>query len=130
MKRWLCAALAVICLLALCGCSKTEEETRWDCSVGCAAESTEDSYIITWSEAEVTAKTGVLTFQNRNDFVVTVHLAGGGKEVFIEEIQPGGLCVWLQADKETVYTVGLHADVEENTEIRMMVYDGNQADPF
>ena len=129
MKQWLCAAVAVVCLLALCGCSKTEEETQWDCSLHCAAESTEDAYVITWSEAEVTAKTGVLTFQNRNDFPVTVHL-GAGKDVFIEEIQPGGVCTWLQADQETVYTVGLYADVEENTEISFMVYDGNWAERF
>ena len=129
MKKW-SVLLAAMLLLGLCGCGQKEaEETQWDCSLHCAAASTEEAYVITWSEAEVTAKTGALTFQNRNGFPVTVHL-GAGKDVFVEEIQPGGVCSWLQADRETVYTVGLHADVEENTKILCMVYDGNQADLF
>ena len=132
MKRLFCAvAAAVLLLLSACGSGgKTEAATEWDCSVHCAEESRDDAYVITWSDAAITSATGAITFQNRNDFPITVHLSGGGKEVYSAEVQPGGVLVYLQAERDIVYTAGIHADVEEGTELKLMVYDGERSDVY
>ena len=105
-------------------------ENKWDCTVQCAKESDEDSYIITYSEEEILADTGCITFQNRNMFAITVHLVGKGKEAFVSEIAPGGNVTFMQADKEVTYTVGIHADVEEGTELNLMAYDGEWSEVY
>ncbi len=105
-------------------------EDKWDCTIHCAEESGENSYVITYSDEEILADTGCITFQNRNVFAITVHLIGEGKEVFVSEIAPGGNVVFMQADQEVTYTVGIHADVEEGTELSLMVYDGEWSDRF
>lgn len=53
-------------------CRKANAAIQWDCSVTCAEESTPDSYVITYSDAKILSKTGVLTVQNRNDFDIIV----------------------------------------------------------
>jgi len=103
---------------------------KWDCSVNCAEESKENAYVITYSEENVVSNTGSLTFQNRNLFAITVHLIGKGKEAFVSEIAPGGNVIFMQADKEMTYTVGIHADVEEGTELILMVYDGEWSEAY
>ena len=108
---------------------QTSEE-KWDCTVHCAEESGENSYVITYSEKEIVADTGRITFQNRNMFAITVHLIGKGKEAFVSEIAPGGNVVFMQADPEVSYTVGIHADVEEGTELSLMVYDGEWSEVY
>ena len=105
-------------------------EDKWDCTVHCAEESGENSYVITYSEEEILADTGRITFQNRNMFAIKVHLIGKGKEAFVSEIAPGGNVVFMQADKEVTYTVGIHADVEEGTELNLMVYDGEWSEVY
>ena len=87
---------------------KANAAIQWDCSVTCAEESTPDSYVITYSDAKILSKTGVLTVQNRNDFDIIVFL-----NVTDEE-----------------YTVGIHADVDENTDIKVFVYDGKDTEPY
>ena len=49
---------------------KANAAILWDCSVTCAEESTPDSYVITYSDAKILSKTGVLTVQNRNDLIL------------------------------------------------------------
>jgi len=105
-------------------------EDKWDCTVHCAKESGENSYVITYSEKEILADTGRITFQNRNMFAITVHLIGKGKEAFVSEIAPGGNVVFMQADPEVNYTVGIHAEVEEGTELSLMVYDGEWSEVY
>ena len=46
-------------------CRKANAAIQWDCSVTCAEESTPDSYVITYSDAKIISKTGVLPGQNR-----------------------------------------------------------------
>jgi len=132
MKQWLCTLMACICLTALCACSgeKQEEAKQWDCTVACAEESDDAHYIITYSEETVVSSTGVLTFQNRNDFAVVVHLLTNGQEERKAEIAPGGGSTWYEVAKDAEYTVGCHADVAEGTEIRLMVYDGARAEAY
>ena len=105
-------------------------EDKWDCTVHCAEESGENAYVITYSEEEILTDTGCITFQNRNLFAITVHLIGKGKEAFVSEIAPGGNVVFMQADKGGTYTVGIHADVKEGTELSLMVYDGEWSEVY
>jgi len=116
--------------MTLFGCSAKEEGAQWDCTVECVEESDADSYVISYSDAEVTSIDGVLTFQNRNDFDIVVHLLSEGNEERVMDVYAGGVAVLYQLEKETVYTVGCHADVEIGTEIVLMVYDGERADPY
>ncbi|MGN1156350.1 MAG: hypothetical protein ACI4TK_09260 [Agathobacter sp.] len=101
---------------------------QWDCSVSCAESS--DEYVITYSDVKVTSQTGVLTIQNRNDFDIVVHLLSAGEqEIVSDNIPAGGSYSFLEAtDKE--YTVGVHADVDENTEMKVFVYDGKSTEPY
>lgn len=110
--------------------SSKEEKSKWDCSVNCAEESTADSYIVTYSEEEISSNTGILTFQNQNKFEITVHLITAGEEEEVFEIQPGGCTTFYQLEKDTVYTVGVHAEVNEGMEIRLVVYDGEWSEVY
>ena len=107
-----------------------EETDKWDCSVICAQTSKPDSYIITYSNETIVTSTGVLTIQNRNDFDIKVHLLADREEGEVLEVGAGGVTVQYQLDKEAEYTLGIHADVEEGTEIKVMVYEGEAAEPF
>lgn len=133
MRKWLCFAGVPIYTLLLYGCSNPEQAEvadKWDCTVACAEESTEASYVITYSEEEILSNTGTLTFQNQNDFQITVHLIGEGQEEYTCEIQAGGNVAYLQPAKDVTYKVGIHADVEEGTELKLMVYDGKRSEVF
>ena len=101
--------------------------TQWDCSVSCAESS--DEYVITYSDVKVISQTGALTIQNRNEFDIVVHLLSEGEqEIVSDNIPAGGSYSFLEAtDKE--YTVGVHADVDENTEMKVFVYDGKSTEP-
>ncbi len=121
-----------ICFVLLSACSmntSTEGADKWDCSVTCAEESV-DTYVITYSDVEIISKSGVLSFQNRNNFDIVVHLLSDGEDEQTVEISAGGVVVLNQIEKELVYTVGCHAKVEENTEIKLMVYDGEGAEVY
>lgn len=102
--------------------------TQWDCSVSCAESS--DEYVITYSDVKVISQTGALTIQNRNEFDIVVHLLSEGEqEIVSDNIPAGGSYSFLEAtDKE--YTVGVHADVDENTEMKVFVYDGKSTEPY
>ena len=84
---------------------KAKATIQWDCSVSCTEKSTSAQYVITYSNVKVSSKTGTLTIQNRNDFEIVVH-----------------------TDKE--YTVGIHADVDAATNIKVIVYDGKDTEPY
>ena len=80
MKKKVTIVLVIISIVAIStmimfstyksseACRKANAAIQWDCSVTCAEESTPDSYVITYSDAKILSKTGVLTVQNRNDF--------------------------------------------------------------
>lgn len=119
--------------ILLCSCSTlkhVEETDKWDCSVICAQASTQDSYIITYSNEIIVTSTGVLTIQNQNNFDIKVHLLADREDGEVLDVGAGGVTVQYQLDKEAEYTVGIHADVEEGTEIKVIVYDGEEAEPF
>jgi len=130
IKRYLILFLGLLCAVALCACSAKEEGAQWDCTVECMEESDADSYVISYSDAEVTSTDGALTFQNRNDFDIVVHLLTAGKEERTTEVFAGGVSVLYQLEPQAVYTVGCHADVAEGTEIALMVYEGEHSEPY
>ena len=127
MKKTLFLMAAVVLALTLCACASSRQEQakdRWDCTVTCAKTSAANSYIITYSEEDVISRTGVLTLHHQTPFPVTVHLLSAGNQELTCEIDTGGNTAFLDVEQETSYTIGIHADVEEGTEIQLMVYDG------
>ncbi len=132
VKKLICVAAACIFAAAALGCAKEEQygADQWEISVLCAEESAQDSYVITYGGMTVSSDTGILTLQNRNDFEITVHLSCNGQEEQVFEVQPGGVTVFRQAVRQAVYTVGIHAEEKEGTEIKLMVYDGERAETY
>lgn len=134
-KTRIISLIILMCTFSVlvCSCSRlkhVEEVDKWDCTVTCAQTSTPDSYIITYSDEIIVTSTGVLTIQNQNDFDIKVHLLADREKGEVLEVGAGGITVQYQLDKEAEYTVGIHADVEDGTEIKVMVYDGEEAEPF
>ena len=118
--------LCILCLL-LCACGKNkapEPKPAWDCSVTCAEASTADSYVITYSDAEVISATGALTFTANNDFDISVHLFADGQEERRETLDPLSVCTLFQLRRDVPYQIGIHADVEPGTPIYLTVHDG------
>ena len=109
---------------------KCHASIQWDCSVSCTEKSTSAQYVITYSNVKVSSKTGTLTIQNRNDFEIVVHLlCEGEQEIVSGNISAGGCYSFANVtDKE--YTVGIHADVDAATNIKVIVYDGKDTEPY
>ena len=134
-KTRIISLIILMCTFSVlvCSCSRlkhVEELDKWDCTVTCAQTSTPDSYIIIYCDEKIIASTGVLTIQNRNDFDIKVYLLADREKGEVLEIGAGGITVQYQLDKKAEYSLGIHADVEEGTEIKVMVYDGEEAEPF
>ena len=127
MKKWLCLLMAGAFSLMLLGCAEKEQaagQSQWDCSVTYAGDA------VTYSDKEIVSDTGILAFQNRNDFKITVHLLGEGQDEQTFETEAGGVTVFYQAAKQQAYTIGIQADVDEGTVIELMVYDGERAEAY
>lgn len=115
MKKFLSILLIVPLIFSLVACTKQNEElSKWDCSVACAEESTENNYIVTYSNEKIISKTGLLTIQNRNDFdiAVSLHQTSGEEEKTVE-IKANGVTTLHNIEKNKEYTLGCHADVKE-----------------
>ena len=142
MKKKLTVIFGAIVLLAIIGViifssyrssesyRKAKAAISWDCSVVCAERSESDEYVITYSDVKVVSKTGELTIQNRNDFDIIVHLLCDGEEEIVSNAIPVGGSYTLLNVTDKEYTVGVHADVDENTNIKVFVYDGKDTDPY
>ena len=134
MKKIIAIMLCLILGLMLVGCSTKETDTsatsKWDCSVRCAEESDPDKYVTTYSDVKVASKTGPLTIQNRNNFDIVVHLLSEGEQERVSDNIPVGGCHSFLGTTDKEYTVGVHADVDEGTEIKVFVYDGEKTDPY
>ena len=141
MKKKVAIVLVIISIVAISimifsiyksseACRKANAAIQWDCSVTCAEESTPDSYGITYSDAKISSKTGVLTVQNRNDFDIIVYLLCEGKQELVSGRIPAGGCYSFLNVTDEEHTVGIHADVGENTDIKVFVYDGKDTEPY
>lgn len=123
--------MCCILILSLAACSNRQENTqisKWDCSVNCAEQSTPDEYVITYSDEKLTSQTGVLTFHNGNEFEITIHLLNNGEEEQTKTIPAGSSTCLKQIKENTEYTIGIHADVPEDTSIKLTAYDGEKTD--
>lgn len=130
MKK-LAFIMCCILILSLAACSNKHENpqiSKWDCSVNCAEQSTSDEYVITYSDDKLTSQTGALTFHNGNEFEITIHLLNNGEEERTETIPAGSSTCLKQIKENTEYTVGIHADVPEDTSIKLTAYDGEKTD--
>jgi len=67
----------------------------------------------------------LLTIENPNDFDISVHLLSSNKgEIVLDVLRNTSTAFALTADSAE-YTVGVHADVKEDTEINLIVYENN-----
>jgi len=122
--------LLALTLSACSGPGHIEEADKWDCTVSCAEQSDRENYVITYSDEEIVSSSGVLTFQNRNKFDVVAHLLSEGVEEEAFDIPAGGVTAFYQAETGNKYAVGIHAEVEAGTEIKLMVYDGARSEVY
>ena len=109
---------------------KCHASIQWDCSVSCTEKSTSAQYVITYSNVKVSSKTGTLTIQNRNDFEIVVHLLCEGEQEIVSGNIPAGSCYSFANVTDKEYTVGIHADVDAATNIKVIVYDGKDTEPY
>lgn len=127
MKKRIGISLVIILVLVISDCSKEsskKEKDKWDCTVAGVEESKENSYIIVYSEEKICSRKGKISIQNPNDFFITVHLSSDEEEECVIEVPGGGGIILCDVTKGVSYKVGLHADVEEGTEIECMIFDG------
>ena len=124
MKKLIAIVLATVCVVAMVACNNQKKpQKRWDCTIICAEESSDNAYVISYSDEKIISNTGILTIDNKNDFDIIIHLIADGKER-IEEIGAGAVTSLYQIVRDTEYTLGCHADVPEGTEIIIPIYDG------
>ena len=118
----------LLTVFTLSGChrnTQAEKGQKFDCSV-VNVNVEEEGNVIVYSKAEMQTNTGKLIFQNRNDFPVHFCLYDEEQHVVLEDDIPiGGCTSYEQVDPDIKYTVGLHADVADGTEINVMAYDGD-----
>ena len=88
MKKKVTIVLVIISIVAISimimfsiyksseACRKANAAIQWDCSVTCAEESTPDSYVITYSDAKISSKTGVF----RTETILTLLCICSAKE--------------------------------------------------
>ena len=107
-----------------------EGKEKWNCSVTCAEDSANNAYVTTYSNERVVSNTGVLSLQNQNDFDIVVHLLTNGQQERTAEIPAGGVSILYELIEGAEYTVGIHADVPEGTEIFLMLYEGQNAEVY
>lgn len=124
MKKLMVFVLAMVCVVTMSACNnQTKPQKRWDCTIRCAEEASDNAYVISYSDEKIISNTGILTIDNKNDFDIVVHLIADGTER-VEEIGAGGVTSLYQIARDTEYTLGCYADVPEGTEIIVPVFDG------
>lgn len=96
---------------------------EWQFSTKCAVASSEDKYVITYCDEKITCSTGLLTIENKNNFDITVHLSNGENAEIGLDIPQNTSVAFALGESKTEYTVGVHADVKEDTEINFIVYE-------
>lgn len=127
MKRFFYLIISFICIGGLCACSQTEESkivNSWDCTVARAEMVDDNADVITYSNEKIVATTGVLTFENENDFAILVHYHSEGIVKKVLWLEANSKIVAYGMIKDTEYTIGVSADVTEGTEIKLIVHDG------
>ena len=96
---------------------------QWDMSLNVAAESSPDSYVITYCDEKITCGTGLLTIENKNNFDIAVHLSHGGSNEIVMNVAPNTSTAFAIDTDTAEYTVGIHADVAEDTVVNLVIYE-------
>lgn len=126
MKKFLVLMIICFSIFLLGGCQsnkdKADEISMWDCS----AYSAKASDIKYYDNVDITPTKGYLTFENTNDFDIEVYLREGEKDVFSSKVEARGMLEYKDVDKSKTYIVGVLADVEEGTELKLLVYNGGK----
>ena len=65
-----------------------------------------------------------------NDFEIVVHLLCEGEQEIVSGNIPAGSCYSFANVTDKEYTVGIHADVDAATNIKVIVYDGKDTEPY
>ena len=96
---------------------KAKATIQWDCSVSCTEKSTSAQYVITYSNVKVSSE-------------IVVHLLCEGEQEIVSGNIPAGSCYSFANVTDKEYTVGIHADVDAATNIKVIVYDGKDTEPY
>ena len=102
---------------------------EWSLLVATAGDSTPESIVNTFANEEIVCTTGALTFQNTNDFPIYGGLWSGDalKRGFSHvggfDLNPGEWVTLHNIAPDIIHSVSLGAMVEEDTEIRLTVFD-------
>ena len=94
-----------------------------DFFVSCAEASAENSYIITYCDNRFIPIGDAATLHNPNGFAIVVHLLSEGNTEHVFDLGTGESAVFGELEKETEYTIGLHAFVAVDTEIKFTIYE-------
>ena len=102
---------------------------QWSLRVSTAGDFTPESMVNTFANEEIICTTGALTFQNTNDFPIYGGLWSGDayKRGFSYvggfDLNPGEWVTLHNIAPDIIHSVSLGAMVEEDTEIRLTVFD-------
>jgi hypothetical protein len=96
---------------------------QWQFSTKCAEVSSDNKYVITYCDEKISCSTGLLTIENKNNFDITVPLSNGKNAEIGLDIPQNTSVAFALGESKTEYTVGVHADVKEDTEINFVVYE-------
>lgn len=125
----------VICSLLLMGCSKTNEtKTKsdankkiWNLETMSAKTNSDSEYVTTMFNEHIKCNGEQIKFENPNNFAIYLELTNYDKKIsesydteeYSIDIEPNGKYNWTKAKKGTTYEIGVHADVKENTVIKL-----------
>ena len=127
MRRLFYTILILLTTL-LCGCRHMSQEADGKTWYITLNQLSDNETTINYDDQELQTDTGEFNIQNRNTFPVYVYLYSDSADLVHEsEIQVGGMCSFRQIEPETTYTIGVHADVDEGTDILLAVYDSDAA---
>lgn len=133
-KKIFCVVLLIIIAVTAGGYAvwKSDQPSQWDVNL---AQAVEDGTAIVYYDNPIKSNAGVVGIWNKNDFPIDVYFypydgeapVYGGNNVSKMDIPADSQVIGIPLDIDKTYTLGIHADVEENTEINIIVQDGNLA---
>lgn len=133
MKKIIFIVLFVVIAVIVGGYAfwKSDQPSQWDVDL---AQAIEDETAIVYYDNPIKSNTGVIGIWNKNDFPIDVYFypydgdapVYGGNNVSEMDIPADSQVIGIPLDIDKKYTLGIHADVEENTEIHVIIQDGNE----
>ena len=133
MKKLIFIVLFVVIAVIAGGYAvwKSNQPSQWDVNL---AQAVEDETAIVYYDSPIKSNTGVIGIWNKNDFPIDVYFypydgdapVYGGNNVSEMDIPADSQVIGIPLDIDKKYTLGIHADVEENTEIHVIIQDGNE----